>query len=162
DVCLPAGVRDELRWTRTGEQVEPVALFGDAGLNFWGPVAAVAVSSDGRYVAGAGGAGTVQVCPMPGASLVRTFEAPDTPAAIAFHPGEPVVAIADSGGSVALWNVETGAVLATIESAFGPLAYSPDGRHLAVRATRQEIALYDAGSAQLRRTLLGHSTGALL
>jgi serine/threonine protein kinase/WD40 repeat protein len=154
-----------LCWLSCGDPqspFEPVGVFGNGELAFWGPVTAAAVSSDGQYVAGASSDGTVQVFGMDDGSLVRGFETAEAPTGIVFSPVEPVLAVADAAGSLSLWNVESGMLQATIPNSFSPLAFSPDGGQLAVRATRQEIALYDTANGELRRTMLGHSTGRLL
>lgn len=141
--------------------VKPVGLFGDSRLKFWNGVVAIALSSDGRFLAGASRDGTVQVFDMADGRRRQFIVPSDAPTAVAFSPAEPMLAIAGETGPLTLWNVETGTRAAALADGTAPFAFSPDGSLIAVRSARQEIALWDARSGELRRTLPGHATGFL-
>ncbi|HEY2251774.1 MAG TPA: protein kinase, partial [Planctomycetaceae bacterium] len=148
-----------------------VGVFGESRLKFWNGITTLAISGDGRLLAGASLDGTVQVFELPGAKeltsdqregrLLHLLQPDTTPMELAFSPTSARLAIAGETGSVSLWNALDGALVATLPDAAGPLAFSHDGKLIAVRAARQEIALWDAETGELRRTLQGHATGVL-
>jgi WD40 repeat protein len=72
-----------------------------------------------------------------------------------------MLAVAGTTGPVTIWDASEGTLEATLPDTSGPIVFSRDGSLIAVRAARQEIALWDAGTGELRRTMQGHSTGAL-
>src|SRR5205823_14419815 len=78
-----------------------------------------------------------------------------------FRPGGPILAIAGASGPVTLWNAADGTLAAPLADTSGPVAFSRDGSLIATNAARQEIALWDAETGKLRRTMQGHSTGEL-
>ena len=122
---------------------------------------AVAISGDGRFLAGASSDGTVQVYDLPGGRPLHLLSPPMTPTELAFSPTGARLAIAGQTGSVTLWNAADGTLAATLVDTAGPITFSRDGKLIAVRAARQEIALWDADTGELRRTMHGHSTGVL-
>lgn len=99
------------------------------------PVTALAFSSDGRALAsGSHAAYEVNVwSPAQGNSLAR-FTNPATVQALAFVPGEPVIAVAGGDGTVRLWGVSPTALPRTVLRHDGPvtaLAFSVDRTILA-------------------------------
>lgn len=150
------------QFSRVDGAAEVVALFGDSRLKFWNSVTAVATSGDGRTLAATSLDGTVQVFDFADGRRLHTFEPPTVPTDLAFSPNGPTLAVAGTAGPVTLWNVAEGHLVTSLADAFAPIAFSHDGRLIATRATRQEIALFDADTGALRRTLQGHSTGVLL
>jgi WD40 repeat protein len=144
-----------------GSRLLPVGHFGDGRLMFWNTVTAVAVSDDGRLLAGASRDGTVQVFDSVDGNRRQIIVPPTVPGELSFRPGGPILAIADSSSPVTLWNAADGTLTATLADTSGPVAFSRDGSLIATNAPRQEIALWEADTGKLRRTMRGHSTGEL-
>ncbi len=73
------------------------------------PIVRLTFSPDGRYLAGAGQRGVVDVWQVPSGELCRTLRVPDVEdsAWTAFSPDSQTLAIGVNG-KVALWNVHTG------------------------------------------------------
>jgi WD40 repeat protein len=70
---------------------------------------------------------------------------------LAFDPAGQLLATDDVTGAFRVWDVETGQLAFPLVQTVAPLtglAYSPDGRRLAVAAQDDRVRLYDA--------LLGH------
>ena len=74
---------------------------------------------------------------------------------VAFSPDGKVLASSVRAGTVKLWDTETGANVATLEGAGGPVVFSPDGRMLASRGGVQEIKLWDLETQTDIMTLRG-------
>ncbi len=62
---------------------------------------------------------------------------------VAFSPDGKILASSVRHGTVKLWDTETGANIATLEGAGGPVVFSPDGKLLASSGGVQEIKLWD-------------------
>jgi WD40 repeat protein/serine/threonine protein kinase len=138
-----------------------VGQFGDARLNFWNSVTAVAASHDGRLLAGASRDGTVQVFDAANGTRLHTIVPPASPAGLTFRPGSSVLAIAGTASPVTLWNAANGAHLATLENALGPMTFEGGGRLIASKTSGNEIGLWSAESGAFLRTFPGQSTGDL-
>src|SRR5205823_5256206 len=124
-------------------------------------ITAIAISSDGRLLAGASLDGTVQIFEIGDGRRRNVLAPPAPPTELAFRPNSPMLAVAGTTGPVTIWDASEGTLEATLPDSSGPIVFSRDGSLIAVRAARQEIALWDAGTGELRRTMQGHSTGAL-
>ena len=74
---------------------------------------------------------------------------------VAFSPDGKVLASSVRAGTVKLWDTETGANIATLEGAGGPVVFSPDGRMLASCGNVQEIKLWDLETQTTIMTLRG-------
>jgi WD40 repeat protein len=120
--------------------------------------ARVAISRDGRLL-GVGGSGLYLF--LRAGSWDTVAEVSHGAAIgcmpLAFHPGGRVAAVLEdaSGGPVRLIEVETGRVLAALEPPESArtyaLAFSPDGRYLAVSQYDQRVHIWDL--ARIRRRL---------
>jgi WD40 repeat protein len=90
-------------------------------------------------------------------SAVRTLAFSPDGARLAAATGEP-----DSAGHLAIWNVADRSVAWTrkFDRGLGAIAYSPDGRWLAVGGFSPEIEILQAQDGQEIRKLVGH-TGAV-
>lgn len=140
---------------------ELVGMLGESRLRFWNAVVAVATSSDRRLFAGASLDGTVQVFDAADGRRMHTIAPSVMPADLAFSPVSDVLAVAGHSGPVVLWNASSGMQIAVLPDTAAPIAFSADGKLIAGRAARQEIALWDAQTGELRRTMQGHATGEL-
>ncbi len=163
---VPAEERSQFaNRAQDGSNASLVGVFGYSRLKFWNGITSVAISGDGRFLAGASLDGTVQIFEFASdrqeARRLHVLEPGTSPMELAFSPITATLAIAGESGSVTLWNALDGKLVATLADTAGPIAFSHDGKLIAVRAARQEIALWDAETGELRRTLQGHATGDL-
>jgi WD40 repeat protein/serine/threonine protein kinase len=80
----------------------------------------------------------------------------------AWSPGVQTVAVVDADGRTFLLSVDAGQILTELKEASGPLAWSPDGKHLATGGPNNALLVWDAGGKG-RRSLTGHrrAVGAL-
>jgi len=79
---------------------------------------------------------------------------------LAFSLDSQTLASASGDGTVKLWRVSDGALLATLEGHEGPVwgvTYSPDGQVLASASDDHTIKLWDARNGALLNTLTGHT-----
>jgi RNA polymerase sigma factor (sigma-70 family) len=123
-------------------------------------VLAVALSPDGRRVAGggagAGGSGVVRLWDTATGTAVWSADDPTAEVlAIAYAPDGSSVATAAADGLLKLRDPETGAVRQTLEGHAGgatSLAFSPDGALLACGEGHGATRLWDAKTGRLLRT----------
>ncbi len=80
-------------------------------------------------------------------------------AGLAFGSGEPYLAVATARDALRVWDVTSGALVQTYPCvpAAGPfVAYSADGRRIAVNCWDNSVSVFDTQTAQQVRTLRGH------
>ncbi|WP_165228642.1 protein kinase domain-containing protein [Aquisphaera insulae] len=150
--CLDRSVRI---WdARTGA---PLASFhGHAA-----PVFSVRFSPDGRRLASASQDACIKVWDLenePGERVLSPSpfaasgsEAPSWVGGLAFHPSGSTLAVGGSKRSLAVWDLNTGAVRREPPSGwYATLAvrYSPDGRLLAIAGTDRRLRLRDAATLE--------------
>lgn len=154
---------------------EPVLCDQDTHLDgLW----AIAFSADGRWLASGDWKGRVVLWRIDEGSArhARTIDLGDTERvrALAFHPNEPVLAIAPDDGPLILFDVETDTTLEEMRRLALPgaegigviraLDFSDDGGFLAAAGSAGPIAVWDMSSKDASAVLLsGHrgGTGAL-
>lgn len=85
----------------------------------------------------------------------NTFKKDDKVTFAAFSPNHERVAVVFSSGMIGLWDTETGRMLHRFKGE-APVAISHNGRFLAA-PLGNDIAVYDAVSGSLYRTLKGHT-----
>jgi serine/threonine protein kinase/WD40 repeat protein len=159
---VPADEREQFtRFAGERPGAKLVGFIGDSRLKFWNEVTALATSRDGRRLAGAALDGTVQVFDATDGRRLATIVPPIMPTELVFSPVGNTLAIASNAPPVVLWNTTADALSAVLEATAAPIAFSSDGKLIAGRAARQEIALWDAQTGELRRTMQGHATGDL-
>jgi WD40 repeat protein len=131
--------------TATGELVR--MLVGDAMLSLsW--------SKDGRALVGAGPHGDTRLWDVDTGRLLRRLP----PASfVTWSPHEPRLAIT-RGGELQLWDTAADKVLRThvFAASIEGLAWSPDGKTIAVGLADKTARLWDLASAKETRTLEGH------
>ena len=127
--------------------------------------ARVAFSPDGRWL-GVGGEARYRFFRTgswtPGPEIPHGMEGGQRP--LAFHPGGRIAAILHGNASmVQLVELETGRVLASLdppaESPAYDLAFSPDGRFLAVAQTDQRVHIWDLALIRRRLEEMGLAAG---
>jgi serine/threonine protein kinase len=128
--------------------VPPAFTKGLYGLGSW-----MAFSPDGAILAIAGNnavAGTgIRLWDIPSRTWGASLDDPGSMGVpgIAFSPDGTMLAAADASGTVYLWDVRTGKVVATqAETEASDVAFSADGKTLAVGSTSQ-VALFNVSGA---------------
>ncbi|WP_338043371.1 hypothetical protein [Nonomuraea lactucae] len=147
DATLLVGAADLTRWQPT----EPALVQVDRSRQVTG----LAVSADGRY--------TVHVTQAKKVTVVEDGAKPRTPrpasrlpltrgvAAIAFHPHQPWLAVAGGDSTVRIWDLPRGTETMFDVTAVKPrsVAFSQDGRYLAVGSTGRVTFVYDLDQGAL-------------
>lgn len=132
----------------------------------------LAFSKDGKSLASSAGSdGTVKLWNVAdGEPFLIIPEATHrgTVEAIAFHPGQPILAAAginwmggkEADGCIALWDYEKRSLVRTIEGGASRVAFSPDGRLLASVSLYETVLVWNVQSGQLLRELAGRDDSA--
>jgi WD40 repeat protein len=122
---------------------------------------AVCFSSDGKWLAAAGGAavrfGEIKVWDTVTHSLVRTFRGhTDSIYSIAFSPNSKLLASAGYDRLVKLWDVDSGKEIKTLKEhvdAVYSIAFTPDGKHLVSAAGDRTVKIWEVQSGRRVATL---------
>ncbi|MDC0749676.1 WD40 repeat domain-containing protein [Polyangium mundeleinium] len=121
-----------------------------------GPIWQTAFSRDGSTVAISTDKGDVQLSdPRSGATKKTISVAADDPVhTLALSPDGSLVATANIGG-VSVWDAKTGSVRTKLEQFvyYGDIAFSPDGRRLAVTCESGPVCVVDANNGALLKKL---------
>jgi WD40 repeat protein len=115
------------------------------------PITVVALSADGRYVAGAAG-GTVRVATAADGRVMAELQAEGAVTALAFAPDSARIAVGDATGGVVIAALASEArerVTARLDSSVTSLAFTPDGRRLAAADAGGAIVLLAADDARV-------------
>ncbi|HYT89937.1 MAG TPA: WD40 repeat domain-containing protein [Gemmataceae bacterium] len=138
-------------------------------------VRALAMSPDGKLVAGAGDDPTVQLWEVgSGKPTAALREHTDWILCLRFSPGGNLLASGGYDGLVRLWDVAAGKKVRDLPAAPIPppkvppdpvivhsLAFSPDGKELAIGGADGQIRLVSAGDGKVLRTLTGHNSAVM-
>jgi hypothetical protein len=107
---------------------------------------ALAFTSDGRFLA-VGFNGQVQLWDVPARELVRVFGGFErVPTCLAFSAGGRRLAAGMQDGQVWVWNAESAAVEARLQTAtrgVRSVMFAPDGRSVVVAANRAPVTVWD-------------------
>jgi WD40 repeat protein len=127
-----------------------------------GPVQQILFSPHDDTLAVAYRSGLVNLCPAPKTSaslvFVRQAEKASPPPALAFSPDRPALAVA-LGREVRWWNLTRGAWEDRVlreEKEITALAYTPDGKYLAVVGRSPDVTLWKVSTEQKVHTFRGH------
>jgi WD40 repeat protein len=113
------------------------------------PITIVALSADGRYVAGAAGS-TVRVATVADGRVTAELEADGAVTALVFAPDSARIAVGGSTGEVVIAPLAAEPrerVTARLEASVTSLAFAPDGRTLAAADAGGAITLLTTGDA---------------
>ncbi len=122
---------------------------------------AVCFSSDGKWLAAAGGAsvrfGEIKLWDAGTGSLVRTFHGhTDSIYSIAFSPDSKLLASASYDRLIKLWDVDSGKEIKTLKEhvdAVYAVAFTPDGKHLVSAAGDRTVKIWEVESGHRVATL---------
>jgi WD40 repeat protein len=112
----------------------------------------IARSNDGLLVAVATADHTIQIRSALDGSLIRTIQAPGSPATVAFSPDATILASGGYDDNVSLWRVSNGTLIRTLtghSSTVGDVAFSPDGSRLASACWDDPIHLWNVTTGAL-------------
>lgn len=148
-----ASTSEALIWTIDGEPIGRLAHNT--------PVDQLAVTHlDGIDRVATSSGGTVRLWQLIDGEVPIVVDPPSGAYAIAFHPDGSLLASADDGGSIHLWDTRTGNLLHTLgEATGGPiqaLAFSGDGRRLAAGSSDRTVYLWDVEQRTLVREIKNH------
>jgi energy-coupling factor transporter ATP-binding protein EcfA2 len=123
-----------------------------------------AISHNGQTTATGLPDGTIMLTDVHSGHVIATFTAANPQTSAAFSPDGHRLATRDILGTVDIWQTATGGLVAQLPApvtkilkAGGSLAYSPDGRTLAV-STRNDVVLWDTTTWRTRSTLRNAGT----
>ncbi len=142
-----------------------VSTWTQTGLLQTGTVLQIGVSGDGTLMASTPGRYSIRVWNFDDSIWLPTIHTSFTGAVnkTAFSPIELKLATGHYDGLIAIWDMQTGALLFELGSdgVIESLAFSPDGRLLASGNSFEngEISIWDAQSGVLLRELEGHQKG---
>ena len=133
---------------------------------------ALAMSPDGNLLAGGGEASAITLWDVPGAEAKgKLAEHQDWVNALAFSPDSKLLASADNQGKVLLWDVPAQKKIRDLTPTTVPppkvppdpvpvdaLAFSPDGKTLAVGSNNGLIQLVNVADGKLQKALPGHTS----
>jgi WD40 repeat protein len=152
---------DDSRWVAARELGPPGTIPTWAGASWSVPVAAVAISPDGKTLASASFDRVMNLWNLADGSLRATWIGHEVSVwGIAFSPDNKLLASAGGDGAVRLWEAATGKPVRTLYVPGADLwgvAFSPDGSLLASTGRDGTVQLWDVASGKLQRVLRGHS-----
>jgi WD40 repeat protein len=133
---------------------------------------ALAISPDGKLLAGGGEDPAVQLWDLPaGKPAAKLTDHQDWVTALAFSPDSKQLASADYHGKVILWDVPDGKKVRSLTPLPSPppkelpdpvpaeaLAFSPDGKSVAVGSANGNIQIVNVADGKLVRAMPGHTS----
>jgi WD40 repeat protein len=126
----------------------------------WGAkaITALALTPDGKLLAGASNDQTVKVWELATGRLLHTLQGhTDKVRSVSISPDGTLLASASYDEQVKLWNLATGKEVRAIPASGSDVLFSPDGRTL-LNSQRHsyDLRLLDVATGKVLRTLTGH------
>lgn len=125
-----------------------------------GPVLAVDISPDGRWIASSCVDGTIRVWDSTGQSDPRVIQAHDSAVyALKMSPDGTTFATGGRDKMIRIWNVETGERIASLSGHDGTVfsvAFAPDGLTLVSAGSDTLVKTWDLEQSKVIQTLEGH------
>jgi WD40 repeat protein len=122
----------------------------------------LAAAPDGRFVVGGGDDGSLRLFRLKDQSNPNLLKCPDGKYYdLAFHPKEQMFALAQSTGSIEIWDRLGHKRLRTLSGHKGNVfcvAYSPDGKQLASGSRDKTIRIWSPSSTKPTKVLVGHES----
>jgi WD40 repeat protein len=128
-----------------------------------GPLRAIALSPNGKLLATVAEGSGVHLRDSRTGSALHTLSMQDA-LAVAFAPDSLKIVVANAGGGVCMWDVESGAKSAEFAghpSAATSVAWSTNGKWIATGGEDKTIRLWDAATAKQIAVLEGHTARVL-
>jgi GTPase SAR1 family protein len=122
----------------------------------------IAWSADGAFIAAAGLEEIYVRHAADGSSRYLEDRSKSEAASMAWHPNHSALAIGSGSGTVSLWDVRAGTshVICQLENPVKDIAWSPDGRRLALIDTTDRLSIWDDNGHMLRHVrITEHSFG---
>jgi WD40 repeat protein len=123
-----------------------------------GPIAALALSQDGKLIVVASG-DQIAVLKTADKAPAVTFDVGQEITAVAIDPSGQLVAVARADRSIVFWSLKTGSMQGELrkhQNVINALAFSPDGRMLASGGDDRTAILWEVVTGKAKRTLKGH------
>jgi WD40 repeat protein/uncharacterized caspase-like protein len=137
------------------------SLQKSAAILSWGKsaITSLALTPDGKLLAGAGNDKTVKVWELATGKLVYTLEGhTDKVRSVSISPDGKLLASASMDEKIKLWDLSSGKELREITGAGETVAFSPDGQMLVNNdAHSYNFKLLDVATGKVLHTLTGHT-----
>jgi WD40 repeat protein len=119
-------------------------------------ILSIAFSPDGKTLAAGSQGGKVMLLEVASGKITRRLEHPGWVGSVAFSPnGKTLASLGVCTTTVKLWDVATGKSTAEIGEAVWSMAFSPDGRTIALGGREKTIRLWDVASGKTAATFTG-------
>jgi len=162
-----------LTFTTDGKKL--ITMYNSIGLAVWNPatgeklqelnteyelIQTLAVSSDGKYLGGAGFMGILKVWDLSTGKLIKKFTGHAGGIyGISFSPDGKTIATAGMDQTVKVWNFESGKEIKTLEGheiLVSDVQFTPNGKYLLSCAWDKKIKVWNTNDWSLNKTIEGH------
>jgi WD40 repeat protein/serine/threonine protein kinase len=123
----------------------------------------IAISPDGKYLAGASKDGTIRIWDIKERKILNAWFSHGAKEArsVAFAPDGSFLASAGFDGQVQMWMVPEGKMIREMRGGSWGVAVSPNGKYIAGADNDQNVYLHDSTTGKLLHKLTGHEGPAV-